>query len=91
MPGLTATSVLPSFQQWAVPAQAGEADMWEETPVLLVNEAEREAAIDLPGSRPGWEEISLEELVCENEDGTLEPDHDAIYELAGQFVDLRQV
>ena len=46
--------------------------------------------IDLPGSRPGWEEFSLEELVCESEDGTLEPDHDAIYELANQFVDLRQ-
>ena len=74
----------------AVTTYAGEVEMWDGTPVLLVNEEEREATIDLPGSRPGWEEFSLEELVCESEDGTLEPDHDAIYVLANQFVDLRQ-
>ncbi len=42
------------------------------------------------GSRPGWEEFSLEELVYDDEDGNMEPDSDAIWELANQFVDLRQ-
>ena len=74
----------------AVTQYVGESDMWEEMPVLLVNEQEREAAIDLPGSRLGWEEFSLEELVYDDEDGNMEPDSDAIWELANQFVDLRQ-
>ena len=74
----------------AVTQYVGEVNMWDETPGLLVNEQEREAAIDMPGSRPGWEEFSLEELVYEDEDGKMEPDSDAIWELANQFVDLRQ-
>jgi hypothetical protein len=74
----------------AVTQYVGEAEMWDGMPVLLVNEQEREAAIDLPGSRPGWEEFSLEELVYDDEDGNMEPDSDAIWELANQFVDLRQ-
>lgn len=64
-------------------------DTYSSDSVLSINTKTKEVSIDSPGDCANSDQYALASLICTDEQGVLEPDCDATYDLAGQYYFVR--